>query len=464
MIPADLRPGVVPPLDPGFRPASLWNRAYRDAVRASGSPQPLALALHRPNGCVSVFETALLPHSAEFASLNEFYAERLLKFLLWQRGGHHVTVAGDPAIANFLARTYSPSGARAFDHEFMGYRVYGTPLTFESVPHDRAPRPIERESALGRHLGGCRIGFDLGGSDRKCSAIVDGEVVHTEEVVWDPYFQDDPDYHLEHIHDTLRRAAAKLPRVDAIGGSAAGVYVDNEVRVASLFRGIEPDVFERRVRRIFLDLQKQWNDVPFVVVNDGEVTALAASMALGANRVLGLSMGTSQAGGYVTPDGRITDWLNELAFAPVDYRPDAPADEWSQDRGVGVQYLSQQAVARLLPIARIEVGEGLPMADQLALAQDLLARGDERAVRVFETLGVYLGYAIAHYADFYELGHVLALGRVTSGKAGEILLERARAALAADFAELSERVSVTLPDERDRRHGQAIAAASLPAL
>src|SRR5258706_7502535 len=103
-----------------------------------------------------------------------------------------------------------------------------------------ASLPPERRSvaSLGRHLNGCRIGFDLGGSDRKAAALIDGEVVFSEEIAWDPYFQKDPAYHLEGVHDSLQRAAAHLPRVDAIGGSAARVYLDQEVRAGSLLRGV----------------------------------------------------------------------------------------------------------------------------------------------------------------------------------------------------------------------------------
>jgi predicted NBD/HSP70 family sugar kinase len=240
--------------------------------------------------------------------------------------------------------------------------------------------------------------------------------------------------------------------------------VDNEVRAASLFRGISPDDFEKRVRRIFFDLQKQWDNVPFVVVNDGEVTALAASMSLEVNAVLGISLGTSQAGGYVTPQGTITDWLNELAFAPVDYRADAPADEWSGDLGVGVQYFSQQAVARLLPLAGIETSADMPFAERLSSTQKLLAEGDGRARKVFESIGVYLGYAVAQYADFYDLEHALILGRVTSGEGGDIIIDRANEVLKAEFPEIASRVHLHLPDEKSKRHGQAVAAASLPAI
>ena len=70
--------------------------------------------------------------------------------------------------------------------------------------------------------------------------------------------------------------------------------------------------------------------MPLEVVNDGEVTALAGSMSLGENAILGIALGTSTAAGYVTPDGNITSWLDELAFVPIDYNPAAPVDEWSR--------------------------------------------------------------------------------------------------------------------------------------
>src|SRR5947199_221054 len=149
------------------------------------------------------------------------------------------------------------------------------------------PSPGPLALALGRHLEGCRIGFDLGASDRKCAAVIDGKVVFSDEVPWNPSAQADPQYHFDGIDDSLRRAATHLPRVDAIGGSAAGVYVDNEVRIGSLYRTVPRDQFDTRIRRLFFDLQAAWNGVPFEVVNDGEVTALAGSMALGDNAVLG---------------------------------------------------------------------------------------------------------------------------------------------------------------------------------
>ncbi len=264
--------------------------------------------------------------------------------------------------------------------------------------------------------------------------------------------------------DSLKRAAACLPRVDAIGGSSAGVYVNNRVKVASLFRGVSPEDFERHVKNIFLELQKTWNHIPFEVANDGEVTALAGSMALGVNSVLGLAMGTSTAGGYVTADGNITTWLNELAFTPIDYNPQGAIDEWSGDYGCGVQYLSQQCVGRLLAPAGIELDASLTLAEKLKEVQKLMDASDPRALKIYQTIGTYLGYALAHYADFYDIKHVLILGRVTSGPGGDVILSGAKDVFKTEFPDLHRQIQFHIPNEKDKRHGQAVAAASLPAL
>ncbi len=453
-----------PVLDPGFQPAALWHRAYGQRAESDPAAKPLAIALVRADGTVSRHDLRVLPHTGENVALNRKIVERLVKFLLWQRGGCRIVVGGDPEIAAMVAGIYCPGGERSFDHAFMGGKIYGRPMVVEGVALDEVPAGNESAVPLGRNLDGCRIGFDLGGSDRKCAAVIDGEVVFSEEVVWDPYFQSDPAYHFAGIDDTLRRAAAHLPRVDAIGGSAAGVYVNNEVRAASLFRGVSEEDFEKRVRRIFFDLKEKWGQVPFEVVNDGEVTALAGSMSMNDNAVLGISMGTSLAGGYVNAEGRILPWLNELAFVPIDYRDDAPLDEWSGDVGCGVQYFSQQGVARLAPLAGIELPGDMPFAERLVEVQRLMAEGDERASRLYETIGVCFGYAVAHYATFYELRNLLILGRVTSGRGGEVILEKAAEVLADEFPGLHRRIRLRTPNEQDKRHGQAVAAASLPKL
>lgn len=458
-----IAPRKTPVLDPAFRPAALAARAFRElAASAAPAAVPVRLAIEQADGSVFRFDTSVLPESHPQAAGNAAYLERYVKFVLWSRGGWRIHVDAPPGLVAGLAAHYRDTATGRFDSHLVGERMFDHPI---EVIHTR-DIPEERSTTrpLGRHLEGCRIGFDLGGSDRKAAAVVDGQVVFSDETVWDPYHKPDPQYHLDGIRDSLRKAAAHLPRVDAIGGSAAGVYVNNRPKVGSLFRGVPQDVFERKVKSLFLDIRREWDDVPFEVVNDGEVTALAGSMSLGCNAILGIALGTSTAAGYVTADGGITSWLNELAFVPIDYNPDGPVDEWSGDYGVGSQYFSQQAVGRLMPVAGIEAPGDMPLPKKLELVQRLMAAGDYRAAKIYETIGAYLGYGVAHFADFYDLQHVLVLGRVTSGPGGDLIVGGARDVLDLEFPDLARRIAFHVPSEKDKRHGQAIAAASLPAL
>ncbi len=453
-----IRPAIAPALDPNFRPAVLANRAFRAAARAR--PVPVQIALERADGSISRFDTQVAAADQPAAAGNFVYLERLLKFYLWSRGGWRIHFAGPLELARQLQRHYRESATGKFDAWIMGEKIYEGP--FEVVLAAPGQLPPEREitAPLGRHWDGCRIGFDLGASDRKVAAVKDGETVFSEEVAWDPRRQTDPQWHFDQIMDSLKRAAAHLPRVDAIGGSSAGVYVNNQVKVASLFRGVPDELFQKRIKNLFLEIKKAWGDIPLEVVNDGEVTALAGAMAMEKNGVLGIAMGSSQAGGYVNREGNITSWLNELAFTPVDYNPAAPVDEWSGDYGCGVQYFSQQGVGRLIPAAGLEMDSKLPLPEKLVEVQKRMAQGDERAARIYQTIGVCFGYAVAHYAEFYEMSHLLVLGRVMTGKGGEIILESAQAVLRREFPEL--RINFHQPDEKEKRHGQAMAAASLP--
>lgn len=457
-----IKAAFKPILDPEFVPAVLWNRAYNSKVARDPKSRHIHLALARPDGTTFRWSGPVFSCGGAHDALTLRYIERVVKFLLWQKGGNRLMIAGAPEVAAALGEIYSEHGPRKFDRDFIGSKIFGEPVQVTEVAKaSLLPEANDGRMTLGRNLDGCRIGFDLGGSDRKCAAIINGEVVYSEEVVWDPYFQSDPKYHIEGIHDSLKRAAAHLPRVDAIGGSSAGVYVNNEVRAASLFRGVSDSDFEAHIRRIFFTLKERWNHVPFEVVNDGEVTALAGSMGLGKNRVLGVAMGTSEAAGYVDGDGHIKPWLNELAFAPVDYREDAPIDEWSGDRGCGALYFSQQAVARLAPAAGFDFGK-TPFPEQLVKVQEAMTAGDPRAASIYETIGCHFGYSIAHYAEFYEIENLLILGRVTSGDGGQMIIDEAETVLAKEFPDM--RIKLVVPDEKTKRHGQAVAAASLPAL
>lgn len=454
-----VKPVFISSLDKDFVPASLANREFQNLLKHTSSGVPLVIGIKRNKG-LSVYKTKVFVPNVKDSVNNSKYIEVLIKTLLWQKGGHELILQCPVEIGKYIKKMLSPDGNLRYDYELMS-RIYEKQLDVGIVNSNQI-KEQELSVPLGRNLNGCRIGFDAGASDRKVAAVIDGKVVFTEEIIWHPRKESNPEYHYNEIMSALKTAARHLPRVDGIGISAAGIYIDNRVKAASLFSAIPKDIFDKKVKDIFIEISKQWKNVPFVVVNDGEVAALAGSMSLNDGSVLGIALGSSEAGGYVNKEGNITDWLNELAFVPVDFNPYAPADEWSGYRGCGSQYFSQMAVIRLCKNAGVALDESKTPAEKLKFVQELLAKKDERAELIFETIGIYAGYTIAYYSDFYDIKHVLLLGRVTSGEGGNIIKEKANEVLKSEFPGLLKSLTVHLPSEAERRVGQAIAAASLP--
>ena len=447
-------------LDPQFTPLSLVCREMREATKEDG--QDIIIAVERNNGYTTTYKTRVFRDGTGHDEENFKFVERIVKSLLWVVGGYKVIIAGSAVVGEKIKAAVCYGGSRDFDVHFME-RVYEQKFSVEVRAYEDAPEDKSAAAPIGRHLDGCRIGFDAGGSDRKVSAVIDGESVYSEEVVWFPKTNSDPNYHYEGILNAMKTAASHMPRVDAIGVSSAGVYVDNRIMVASLFLKVSDEDFEKKVKNMYIDVAREIGEnIPIEVANDGDVTALAGAMDLNDNSVLGIAMGTSEAGGYVDPQGNITGWLNELAFAPVDFCENAMVDEWSGDYGCGVKYFSQDGVIKLAPYAGIELDENLSPAEKLKVVQGLMKDGDERAAAIYDTIGAYFGYAIAYYAEFYDIKHVLIMGRVTSGEGGVILLERAQEVLDKEFPELAAKMQLHIPDEKSRRVGQSVAAASLP--
>ncbi|MEG0742076.1 MAG: ROK family protein [Clostridia bacterium] len=449
---------IVAPLDKAFEPTYRGLRAFESEALAANGPV-LRIALERNDGLVATRDMRVLPHGQNDARCIHM-VERMVKSMLWVYGGFRVTIAGSKAVYEGVKDQYRVGGKREFDANFMAH-VYEHPfeVCYAATLAD-APVAKDASAPIGRHLEGCRIGFDAGGSDRKVSAVVDGETVYSEEVVWFPKTNSDPAYHYDGIVTAMKTAAAHMPRVDAIGVSSAGIYINNQTMRASLFLKVDEADYEKYVKDIYIRAAKEIGDVPLIVSNDGDVTALAGAMSLGEDGILGIAMGTSEAGGYVDRDGNITGWLNELAFVPCDLAPDAMRDEWSGDIGCGVKYFSQDAVIKLAPAAGIALEEGMSPAEKLKVVQSKMEEGHKGARQIYETIGVYLGYTLAFYAMFYDITHVLLMGRVTSGEGGDLVLGKAQEVLAAEYPELT--MQVNLPDEKSRRVGQSVAAASLP--
>lgn len=453
-------------LDPQFQPMAVVLNDFKAKVAKEGGT-PLTIAITRNKGYIATYSLDVFKDGTGHDEENFGIVERIVKTLFWVYGGYKVAIAGSKEIYDRMCKAYCKGGIREFDWDYMA-DVFEHPFEVEYIANAAdAPKENQASYSLGRHLDGCRIGFDAGGSDRKVSAVIDGETVYSEEVVWFPKLQEDPQYQYDGILTAMKTAAAHMPRVDAIGVSSAGVYIENKIMNASLFYNV-PKTPENKakIKTMYLDVAKEIGDgnVPIEVANDGDVTALAGAMNLDDTNVLGVAMGTSEAAGYVDSKGNITGWLNELAFVPVDYCKDAMVDEWSGDYGCGVKYFSQDGVIKLAPAAGIELDEKLSPAEKLKVVQKLMSEGDKRAAQIYETIGVYFGYAIAYYAMFYDIKHVIIMGRVTSGEGGTILLDKANEVLKAEYPELAKKIKLHIPDEKSRRVGQSVAAASLPEL
>ena len=444
----------VPSLDPDFIPLLRYNQAF-----LADAKKPVGIAVERADGQMASCRT-FIHGTPEMEQADHYYINRLVKTILWMKGGFKIYVSGDEGVFNYLKKAYSAGGEQEFDWDYMA-SVFEHP--FEVVLVDDIPAAKDDPKAMGGHLEGCRIGFDAGGSDRKVSAVIDGETVYSEEVVWFPKITADPDYHYEGIVAGLKSAAEHMPRVDAVGVSSAGVFINNRTMNASLFLQVPKDIYDVKVKDIYIRaIRDTFGDVPYSVINDGDVSALAGAMSLDDSSVLGIAMGTSEAVGYVDEAGRITGWLNELAFVPVDAQPDAMRDEWSGDIGCGVKYFSQDAVIKLAPRAGIALDESLSPAEKLKAVQKLMSEDDPRAADIYASIGVYLAHTLAFYFDLYHFRHVLLLGRVMSGKGGDLILSTCKEVMADEYPEIAVRINPTLPDEKFRRVGQSAAAASLP--
>ena len=455
----------LPKLDKNFYPMIKALNDFDKLVQESGNAVKVTLIAERSGGYNYVYTYNALQDVVNDA-LNFRIAERIAKTILWVVGGYKIYVAGSKSIYEYLKKAYTKDGLRAFDVDFMS-GVYEKPFEVVWLNENEIPEQKNNSVRVGGYLKGCRIGFDAGGSDRKVSAVIDGEVVYSEEVVWNPKVTEDPTYHYNEILTAMKTAASKMPTVDAIGVSSAGVYVDNKIMVASLFIKVDKSKHGDYVKNMYINVAKEMckeygKNIPLEVANDGDVTALAGAIDLEDNGVLGIAMGTSEAVGYINTNGGINGWLSELAFAPVDFNENAMQDEWSGDFGVGCKYFSQDAVIKLAEYGGYQFNEGLTPAQKLKEMQALMEKDDALAKQIYEDIGVYLAHTIPFYAKFYDIKHMLLLGRVMGGKGGDSIRSTCKKVLAEEYPEFAK-LDIGLPDEKNRRVGQSIAAASLPA-
>lgn len=425
----------------------------------------VAIAWEREDGKVYRYDLPIPQNlDTKDAKYVSYVVERIAKFIVWSAGGWKLYLAGPDKVVRPVAKAYTKNGARAFDYDFFT-SIYGRKVETAVVPLKDMPEMNESPALVKTVADGCRIGFDLGASDFKISALNNGKVVFSKEFPWDPVVQSDPEYHYSKLTAGLKEAAASLPRVDAIGGSTAGTLVGQKMGIASLFRAVKaknPKKFEV-AQNMFFRIEKDWG-VPFAIYNDGDVTALAGMITMNKKGILGVAMGSSEAVGYVDMKGRMTGRISELAFAPVDFNPAAPKCEWSLDAGVGAMAFSQQAVNWLAQKYGFKFPKAMKLPERLKVVQAAMEKGDDRALKVYIQIGRFLAHAIPWYNEFYDYENMMILGRVTSGLGGSVILETAKTVLKDVYPEWAEKIDIFMPDEKARRLGQSVAAAQIPVI
>eukprot|EP00932_Pfiesteria_piscicida_P014906 SRR837773.2682.p1 GENE.SRR837773.2682~~SRR837773.2682.p1 ORF type:complete len:472 (-),score=189.49 SRR837773.2682:59-1417(-) len=445
-----------------------------------GSPFTLEWALPRLDGCARG-KLPVLADSHPDLDASVHMAGVCIQEMIWQRSASELQLCGPAKLCEALKKAFSPEGKYAFEVKTMP-KVCGTPgKPFPVRIIEKAsdlPAAKDTKQVCGREAKGCRLAFDLGKSDIKTVAVMDNEVVESKETEWD-VTNPDPQYHWDMILAAMKDTASKLPRVDAIGGSATGTVSGNsEATWCDIFPNVPPDLYQEKVVNIFHRLAKEFGDVPLKVINDGEVTALAGMMMVKQGNLCGISMGSSEGGGYCDADGNLMGWINELCYIQLDLNPEAPSDPWTPHCGISHMYLGQRAATRLAVRGGVDLPAELrPDAPDMntmkhdghakCLKQIQAAMKDpakEPKVRqIYETIGVYLGYALAQYSEYYQIDNALVLGRVSTGTGGQIMLDKAKEVLMAEFPHLGH-IQFHQPDEHFKRVGQCIAAAALPEL
>jgi len=476
-----VKPKVTAPLDPGFRPLILGKKKYLEA--AKDCKDTLEWALVRADGC-GRYSLPVFEDSSRDSRASSYLACILIQEMLWQRSGSELKLFGPARLCKAIKAAFSVGGAYEFEVKQMPHVCGHAEKPFvvtivDSV--DDLPPAQDTPQECGTVADGCRLAFDLGKSDIKTVAVKDNEVLYSKETEWD-VTNADPDYHYNAIMTELKLAKEGLPRVDAIGGSATGtVSADNEATWCDIFPNVPPDVYKAKVVDIFKRMAKEIaGDVPLKVINDGEVTALAAFAKIGAGNVMGISMGSSEGAGYANAEGKLMGWISELCYCRIDLNPKAPTDPWTKGNHIGLShmYLGQRGATKLAVKAGVELKENwrYPHPDMCTIKHEHHAQvlkevqkaiklpdKEEKVKQLYETCGVYLGYALAQYSEFYKIDHLMILGRVSKGDGGDIMLDTAKKVLKEEFPEYSH-IQFHTADDQFKGVGQCIAAAALPRL
>lgn len=383
-------------IDERFIPLAKQLYEYRKVAKDA---KTVRITLFRVNGVAT--------HEEKFdgSELAFTLIERIVKSMIWVYGGYKICI-NDEAVAMRLKSVYE--NERKFDADFMS-SVYAKPfeVVFDETLYQACDEKIEIKETKG-----LKIGLDLGGTSVKASTVKDGEEIKSEVVSWKALDSNDIEYHYSFLCSVIEKMSVAGERVEGVGISTAGVVCNNELAISLLLRNVKRETYENLFARI-----SQRFSLPVTVVNDGDVSAMCAQKE---GNVLGIALGTSEAGGYIN-DGYLSGRLNELAFVPFCFY-DGDVDEWSGDSGCGVNFISQHGVRT----ASKSLGYNFEGTDtEVAYAVHAEAQNDENLAKTYDIIGEYLGWALLWYNEFYTLDTVCLAGGVMSGTFSGNIVKRA---------------------------------------
>lgn len=410
--------------------------------------QEIEIVLSRGKGLVYPFSLRINDDFEE----SYFHLKKVLFALLWTIGGSRFLFHCDSSFySRFVGKIQKDEEVHASFKAIE--KIYGEPVSFfltEEIPF-KTIKTAKRTLLPS----GCRVGLDLGGSDIKVMALQDGKVLYSSEILWSPKTARDPSYHDSFIRSALKEAASYLPRVDAVGVSTSGVVEEEDLIYPSLFTSCSEKDKKEGIRVLLKEISHElFPNATFSLINDGDASALGASFLYEKDSVLGLSLGTSLAGGYVK-NGFLYPYLNELSKVPVNFSSFAKRHYQLGIKGSASEYLSQKGIIALTEESGVELKGTLP--EKLLMVQVLAEQGNDEVLQAYRTFGKRLGSCVLYFSLFLDFSCVFLLGRVLSGKGGETLLESANEYLASKGSELT----LFSADERFKRLGQAYVAACL---
>lgn len=318
----------------------LWLPELRAAFAADPGASPLILRLRCPDGTLRDYALSLpsWESEAEKDFLRGFLCAHVYN-LLSAFSGREIRFFCDGAAAALAAEVPAcfvrPDGlgkVRSIARRICGELRFSTAPLADRVPLSDAENPAQTDlpaslrGLIAEAAHGGIVGLDVGGSDIKLAAALDGRLLYTEEYDWNPAASPTAEGITQPILDLLRAARSRL---EAAGGQldAVGLSFPDIVMGDRIVGGETPKTKGMRenpaldYEQEFAKLRELKREILALcapggrcrICNDGSMAAFTAAAELAAGGadadirggVIAHSLGTDLGTGWLLPDGSI---------------------------------------------------------------------------------------------------------------------------------------------------------------